>query len=943
MDKRKEQNRGLAEALRRLEQYKPDKQDTSPERALDLNRLDLTTDEFRQLIPVLRKRRILSVSMGYNQLTTLPEELGTLSELVQLDLIDNQISLVPEHLSGLSNLRITRLDGNPLGRFPEFLLNVRGLRTLWMNGCGIKDIPRQISKLSELRELLLRGNRISELPAELGRLPHLAELHLSENLLPEELGKLSHDELLQYLRELAKAKPTLFNEAKLLLVGPGEVGKTFLLQAIQGRVPKAMGSTKGVEITRQPLDLPHPENDGRMIHFNCWDFGGQEYYQITHQIFFSPKAIYLLVWKPRPGFDPGLENRLERIQLSAGKTAKVYIVSTHADDNVPAVIGEDALRERFGDLIAGFHAVDSAKGPAGRGIEALKQAIAKAAAKLEGMETEYPATWVDAQRAIRAMDEPAIPFSHFTSICVANGVAEPALSAKALASIMDVQGHVTYFDEPEDSATRGDDNYVILRPEWLAKAVTFVLEDEPTRAGKNPGVLAHRRLSEIWSADLRRDCPGYGPELHRYFLWLMWTFDIAYQQDDHTSLVPELIQRNRPDGLPWTPMDRNFNDRQVTIICRISDGQPPVGLVPVMTAAVHPLRRIRDPFFDGDQLDRNWNQGFFLDTERRGTAFAELVDREFRFTVRHPYPADLAQQLRQILTRRIEERWPNLRHDFVVSCSSRVGSKPCRGRFIYSWLKTREGMPVQCQECGNDTIKADDLLDGFDASGEEARQLLRELKDGQSQILAVAMKLYRDMLDPEQHEVRRAPCMLTVVPEESNWLELMKRATQANVRIHCWCEHPDGPHRDVPLGSRQTVEAVIRGNKTWVADIAPYVAWTAGLLKAVIPVVGSVVKHASDGVFPKDAREDVALMSDIAKALPNVDFRRPKPPKSGAVDLVRPEIEALRRLHDVMEEQWSKDKRWGGLRPVLTKTGQILWLCEQHAAIQTPPVLETLN
>jgi hypothetical protein len=81
-------------------------------------------------------------------------------------------------------------------------------------------------------------------------------------------------------------------------------------------------------------------------------------------------------------------------------------------------------------------------------------------------------------------------------------------------------------------------------------------------------------------------------------------------------------------------------------------------------------------------------------------------------------------------------------------------------------------------------------------------------------------------------------------------------------------------------------------------------------------------------------------MSEIAKALPNIESRRTKAPKSDRVNMGRPEIDALRRLHDAMDDQWPKDKRWGGLRPVSTKTGQVLWLCERHAAIQTPPVLE---
>jgi hypothetical protein len=171
------------------------------------------------------------------------------------------------------------------------------------------------------------------------------------------------------------------------------------------------------------------------MHLTCWDFGGQEHFQVTHQIFFSAKAVYLLVWKPRESFDPEMEARLERIQLSAGNSAKVLIVSTHADGIVPAVIGKDALRQRFGDMIWGFYEVDSAKGSIGTGIAALRQEIANAVAQLEGMDLRYPASWHAAQRAIRQITEPAVPFQQIKRVCEPHGL--DADTADTLAQLLE--------------------------------------------------------------------------------------------------------------------------------------------------------------------------------------------------------------------------------------------------------------------------------------------------------------------------------------------------------------------------------------------------------------------------------------------------------------------------------------------------------------------------
>ena len=53
----------------------------------------------------------------------------------------------------------------------------------------------------------------------------------------------------------------------------------------------------------------------------AWDFGGQEVYRITHQFFFSQRALYLVVWKPREGQEQNeVEGWLRRIRLRVGQT-----------------------------------------------------------------------------------------------------------------------------------------------------------------------------------------------------------------------------------------------------------------------------------------------------------------------------------------------------------------------------------------------------------------------------------------------------------------------------------------------------------------------------------------------------------------------------------------------------------------------------------------------
>lgn len=87
------------------------------------------------------------------------------------------------------------------------------------------------------------------------------------------------------------------NEAKLILVGYGGVGKTTLVNRLVRDEfhPDKRDVTWGVEITPWETDLPY----GGRVTLRTWDFGGQEIMHATHQFFFTQNTIYMLVLEGR--------------------------------------------------------------------------------------------------------------------------------------------------------------------------------------------------------------------------------------------------------------------------------------------------------------------------------------------------------------------------------------------------------------------------------------------------------------------------------------------------------------------------------------------------------------------------------------------------------------------------------------------------------------------
>src|SRR5205085_1295314 len=126
----------------------------------------------------------------------------------------------------------------------------------------LASLPESIGQLSKLRKLYLHNNQLIKLPKSLLRLTQLEELGLHENnalSLPMEVlahetafGKLSPAEPAKILEYYFRARRPL-NEAKLILVGRGGVGKTSIVNRLVHETFKDEKKTEGIRITEWRL------------------------------------------------------------------------------------------------------------------------------------------------------------------------------------------------------------------------------------------------------------------------------------------------------------------------------------------------------------------------------------------------------------------------------------------------------------------------------------------------------------------------------------------------------------------------------------------------------------------------------------------------------------------------------------------------------------------
>ncbi|MFC2141124.1 COR domain-containing protein, partial [Acidobacteriota bacterium] len=327
-----------------------------------------------------------------------------------------------------------------------------------------------------------------------------------------------------YLESL-EGKKRVLNEVKMILVGDGGAGKTSLVKRLLGdKFDTNEPQTHGINIKHWEV-----ESEQAMIKINTWDFGGQEIMHATHQFFLSKRSLYVLVLDGRK--DEKTEYWLKHVK-SFGGDSPVLVVINKIDTNPGFDVNRLFLQEKYKN-IKGFFRVSCATG---EGMECFSQKLNHELAKIDVIHTTFTETWFNVKDQLERMNKNYISFDEYKTLCEKEKVITK-ISRDTLVDFLHDLGVVLHFKDFKLQETH------VLNPEWLTTAVYKIINSKYLAQSK--GLLKLNLLEKILEQGKDTDY-HYPLDKCRFIIDLMQKFELCYEIDSETILIPDLLEIQEP-------------------------------------------------------------------------------------------------------------------------------------------------------------------------------------------------------------------------------------------------------------------------------------------------------------------------------------------------------------------------------------------------------------
>lgn len=657
---------------------------------------DNTFSVIPKKIEQLKNLRVLSLANKENTIFEVDKTLD-LPNLIHLDITNCGYPQIPKPLL------IPSLEGImyncPSPTLSEDFLLLKNLKEIYFPFSALKKLPEGFGNSNKLKKLFLHHSKISSLPRSLGNAKNLEYFEIGGTPLaekiPPEILKQSAKEIVRYVLDLqSNSGKTYFNEAKMLIVGQGSVGKTSVLERLLYNTYTTEKSTEGIDISNWSFEAQE-----QTYRLNVWDFGGQSIYHATHQFFLTKRSVYLLVWDALTEEEYGrLDYWLKTIQSFAADSPIILVVNK-CDKNTGRYNKIDVTdyQKKYPQIKDVFYV--SCKDNIG--IQELKECIKDISINLPLMKTLWLDSWLAVRNKLESLAKTKnhIPYNEYINICKEKGVDNEEEALSLIKYLHDL-GIVLYYHD--DFLLK---HLVILSSEWGTDAVYKIVDEQERHLKGRNGILYTDDLEKIWS-----DRERYPAEYYPHLLNLMEKFQLAFKINDRTYLFAELLE-NKQIVLYW-----DF-PRENTLAVRYEYDFLPAGVMTRFIVSIH--KNIAT--IDGTK--QCWKKGVYL-IHKTAYALVRLFDGISEKYVSIQVSGEKRRDKLELLYI-IKSKLDEINSVFSkIEITKRIPcncSKDCPYLFDYDYLIKAESKgrkTVICEKSCED-VSISNLLDGVKSSMEK--------------------------------------------------------------------------------------------------------------------------------------------------------------------------------------------------------------------------------
>lgn len=495
--------------------------------------LNLSENRFQSIpLSVYFLKSLISLDVSKNRLEDKIYLFHMLKNLKSLNLSNNNFSGIEKTTSALKAISQVDLSSNYIKVIPSELFESKALKYLDLSDNKIERFIGSV-KESSLEALSLSDNNLESLSQNIINLNNLEAIRLSYNSIPMPPEILENEDaniVFSYYKDNIQVSERLrkqINEAKVLFVGEGGVGKTSLVNRLMGKdFDDDEKITEGVNVSRFIIKGSGEDFPFRM---NIWDFGGQEIMHATHQFFLTKRSVYVIVLDSRKGERASALEYWLRITNSFSDNSPIMIVLNKIDES-SIELDKRGLKNKYENIVE-FYEISCKQDV---GIDLFKKRLIESCLSLPYVKDKLDIGWLNVKDELEKLHHDYISFDEFIEISNKNGVSN-SRSQKALVSFLHDLGIILHYG---NDIRLKDTN--ILNPSWVTDAVYMII---------NSNILFQSK-GKLWFSDLKSIIGKMYPENKwLYIISIMKKFELCYEFEDVSEpryLIPGLLPAEEP-------------------------------------------------------------------------------------------------------------------------------------------------------------------------------------------------------------------------------------------------------------------------------------------------------------------------------------------------------------------------------------------------------------